>query len=271
MMLRGLAHVHSRWSYDGCHDLEEIVARARARQLDFVLMSEHNRTLTEATMAAFVAHCDAMTRATDVLVVPGIECEATPDFVHILGYGVRRLVRDRRVGDIVTGIRAGGGFPVFAHPLYREAVAHVSAADLGALGGWEVWNAKADGSWYPSIEAVRRLAALHRGGSRLVPMAGADLHRLEADPGLTLEVTCSARTAAEILRGLEARAHRVVGRAWTFAAGDPLREPPLTLRRMAATAAVDVRRRAKRLHGWLARRGLRAPAPVAGAARRLLK
>ena len=50
MNLRGIAHVHSRWSYDGCHDLEAIVAHARARRLDFVLMSEHNRTLTEATM-----------------------------------------------------------------------------------------------------------------------------------------------------------------------------------------------------------------------------
>ena len=172
MMLRGVAHVHSRWSYDGCHDLEEIVARARTRRLDFVLMSEHNRTLTEPTMAAFVAECDTMTRASGVLVVPGIECEATPDFVHILGYGMRALVSDRRVGDIVGAIRAGGGFPVFAHPLYREAVAHVSAGDLATLGGWEVWNGKADGPWYPSSDAVRRLAALHGSGSRLAPVAG---------------------------------------------------------------------------------------------------
>ena len=271
MILRGIAHVHSRWSYDGCHDLEEIVARARARRLDFVLMSEHNRTLTDETMAAFVAQCDAMSQADGMLVVPGIECEATPDFVHILGYGMRSLVRDRRVGAISAAIRAGGGFTVFAHPVYRDAVAHVAADDLASLGGWEVWNAKADGPWYPSSDAVRRLAALHRSGSRLVPMAGADLHRLEADPGLVLEVTCEARTAAAILRALAARAYRAAGSAWTFAADDALREPPLTLRRMAATAAVDVRRRAKRLHGWLARRGLRAPAPVAGAARRLLK
>lgn len=271
MMLRGMAHVHSRWSYDGCHDLADIVARARERRLDFVLMSEHNRTLTDATMADFVAECDALTRATGVLVVPGIECEATPDFVHVLGYGVRRLVRERQAGAIVAAIRAAGGFPVLAHPIYREAVAHLAAADLGALGGWEVWNAKADGPWYPSSEAIRRLVLLHGHGVQLVPMAGADLHRLEADPGLILEVACSARTPAAILHALEARAFRVAGAAWTFAADEPLREPPLTLPRLAATAAVDARRHAKRLHAWLARRGLRAPAAVAGAARRLLK
>lgn len=271
MIVRGMAHVHSRWSYDGCHSLDELVARATSRRLDFILMSEHNRTLTDETMTAFVAQCDALTQATGVLVVPGIECEATPDFVHVLGYGVRTLICDRRVGAIATAIRAAGGFPVLAHPLYRDAAAHVPPTELAELGGWEVWNGKADGPWYPGTDAVRRLVELHRGGSSLVPMAGADLHRLEADPGLVLEVTCAARTADEILAALARRAYRVVGAAWNFAAADPLREPPLSLRRVAAAAAVDVRRGAKRVHGWLARRGLRAPASVAGAARRLLK
>ena len=271
MILRGMAHVHSRWSYDGCHDLEELVARARSRRLDFVLMSEHNRTLTDETMAAFVAQCDSLTRAADVLIVPGIECEATPDFVHVLGYGVRTLIRDRHVGTIAPAVRAAGGFPVLAHPVYRDAASHVPTAALAEFGGWEVWNGKADGPWYPSTEAIRRLIALERGGVRLVPMAGADLHRLEADPGLVLEVTCATRSAADILAALERRACRVVGGAWTFAAGDPLREPPLSVRRVAAAAAVDMRRGAKRVHGWLARRGLRAPAAVTGVARRLLK
>jgi hypothetical protein len=271
VILRGMAHVHSRWSYDGCHDLDEIVARATKRRLDFVLMSEHNRTLTDETMAAFVARCDALTEATGVLMVPGIECEATPDFVHVLGYGVRTLIRDRQVGPIAAGIRAAGGFPVLAHPIYRDAATHVSPAELAELGGWEIWNGKADGPWYPGTEALRGLVALQRGGARLVPMAGADLHRLEADPGLILEVTSAVRTAGAILSALERRAYRVRGRAWTFAAAEPLREPPLSVRRLAAAAAVDVRRSAKRVHGWLARRGLRAPASVAGAARRLLK
>jgi hypothetical protein len=271
MILRGIAHVHSRWSYDGCHDLADIVAHARATRLDFVLMSEHNRTLTDETMAAFVSECDTLTQGSGVLVVPGLECEATPDFVHILGYGVRRLVRAPRVGAIVRAVRAAGGFPVFAHPVYRDAVTHVTADDLGALAGWEVWNAKADGPWYPSRDAVGRLMALHRDGCQLIPMAGADLHRLEADPRLLLEVDCPTRTAADILHALGARAHRIVGRAWRLAADDPLREPPLTVGRIAAGAVLDVRRRAKRLHGWLARRGLRAPASIAGAARRVLK
>jgi hypothetical protein len=271
MILRGIAHVHSRWSYDGCHDVVEIADLAHRRRLDFVLMSEHTRLLTAESMAAFVSECETVTRAGSVLVVPGIECEASPDYVHVLGYGVRSLVADRRVGPLADAIRAAGGFPVLAHPLYRDAAAHVSLEELQRLGGWEIWNGKADGCWYPSIDAIRRLADLGRRGLDLVPMAGADLHRLEAYPGFVLEVECPARQPADILTALSRRAYRVAGRLWSFAAADPLREPPLTLQRLAAALAVDVRRRAKRLHASLARRGLRAPAAVSGAARRLLK
>lgn len=45
--LKGVAHVHSTYSYDGCPSLAEIVAFLNGRGLDFVLMSEHTRGLTE--------------------------------------------------------------------------------------------------------------------------------------------------------------------------------------------------------------------------------
>jgi hypothetical protein len=271
VILRGIAHVHSRWSYDGCHALAEIARFAQGRRLDFVLMSEHTRTLTDGALAAFTAECDALTRATGVLIVPGIECEATPDHVHVLGYGVRTLVRGRHVRAIAEEIRRAAGFAALAHPVYRGAFTHVTRDDLDALDAWEVWNGKADGGAYPGDEAIRRLAELHRSGARLVPIAGADLHRLEAYPGITLDVTCAARDAADVLAALSRRAFRVVGRAWAFDAIDPLREPPHTPRRLAAAAAGDLRRRAKRAHAWLARHGLRAPVPLAHVARRILK
>ena len=270
MILRGIAHVHSLYSYDGRHALAEIAEFARARGLDFVLMSEHNRTLTDERMAAFVADCDTLTRATGVLLVPGIECEATPDYVHVLGYGVRTLVTAREAATIAAGIHRADGFAVLAHPVYRNALDHLGRATLDDLDGFEVWNGKADGGAYPSDVAIRHLAELRRTGAALVPMAGADLHRLEAYPGITLEVTCRAREDAEILAALGRRAYRVRGRAFAFAATDPLREPPRTPRRVAGMLALGVRRRAKRLNAWLVRRGVQAPA-LAHAARRILK
>jgi hypothetical protein len=271
MIVRGIAHVHSRWSYDGCHALAEIAGHARTGGLDFVLMSEHTRTLTDDSMAAFAADCDALTAATGVLMVPGIECEATPDYVHVLGYGVRTLVTGRTVGAIATAIRATGGFPVFAHPLYRDAFTHVPRRELDDLAGWEIWNGKADGCWYPSDAAIRHLVELRRTGAALVPMAGADLHRLEADPGIVFEIACAAHEPSAILSALARRAYRVTGGAFTFAGSDPLHAPRRSARRLVAGAVLAARRRAKHVHAWLAQRGLRAPAPVTHAARRLLK
>ena len=271
MTLRGIAHVHSRWSYDGCHDLAEIAGFARARGLDFVLMSEHTRTLTEDAVAAFARECDALTRSTGVVMVPGIECEATPDHVHVLGYGVRTLVRERRVSTIARAVRAAGGFAVFAHPVYRDALGTVTYHELDDLHGWEIWNGKADGGWYPSVAAIRALASLRASGAGLAPMAGADLHRLEAYPGIVLEMDGATREAPAILGALQHRAYRMRGRAWSLDASEPLREPAMTPRRLLSIATLGVRRHATRMHAWLAGRGLRAPAPMAHAARRLLK
>jgi hypothetical protein len=271
VILIGIAHVHSRVSYDGVHDLKELADFAHARGLDFVLMSEHNRTLTAEGMADFVEHCTGLTRDTGVLMVPGIECEATPDYVHVLGYGTRELITARDVRGIAAGIRRSGGFSALAHPMYRDARALVPPAALDEIDGWEVWNGKADGGLYPSDASLRCLADLGRRGASLVPMAGADLHRLEAYPGITLEVIAPSRDEAAILAALRARAFRIRGGAWTFDAADPLRVPPRSAHRLAAGAALDVRRRAKRLHTWLARHGLRPPAGMTRAARRLLK
>jgi hypothetical protein len=271
VILRGIAHVHSRWSYDGCHDLDELAAFARERRLDFVLMSEHTRTLTTRAMAAFVEACDALTRVTGILMIPGVECEATPEHVHVLGYGVRTLVDGHDGRAIADTIRDAGGIAVLAHPAYREAWTHVDRQMLAGLDGWEVWNGKADGRWYPSGESIRRFGALRREGARLVPMAGADLHRLEADPGIVLDAACPVRDEAAVLAAVHRGAYRVRGSAWTFAASEPLREPPLSARRAAAALALTMRTRAKRAHAWLARHGLRPPSALARAARRVLQ
>ena len=50
MILRGMAHVHSRWSYDGCHDLEEIVAHSdRERMGERLPDADDLATLVESS------------------------------------------------------------------------------------------------------------------------------------------------------------------------------------------------------------------------------
>lgn len=270
MSLRGVAHVHSTYSYDGCHRLADLAAFFRAERLDFVLMSEHNRGLTDERVAAFVAECAALTDAR-LLVVPGLECEATPDWVHVLGFNVRALITTRSAPAIVEAIRSAGGFAALAHPHHRDAAGHVDAATIRRLQGWEVWNGKADGGRTPRGASLDAYAALRGTQPHLMPLGGADLHRLESYPGIYLEVDSRERTAESILGALAAGTFRVAGRSFSFSAREALTASMLRSGGSAAMLIRSFKRWGQRLDRGLSRAGLRLPQPVYRLVRRFLR
>jgi hypothetical protein len=270
MLLRGVAHVHSTYSYDGCHPLADLAAFFRSEGLDFVLMSEHNRGLTDERVSAFVAECAALTDAR-LLVVPGLECEAAPDWVHVLGFNVRGLITTRSAPAIVEAIRSAGGFAALAHPHHRDASALVDAATISRLQGWEVWNGKADGGRTPRGTSLDVYTALRPSHPHLMPLGGADLHRLESYPGICLEVDSRERTADSILGGLAAGTFRVTGRSFAFSARDPLAASMLPSGGTAAVLARTAKRWGQRLDRRLSRAGVQLPQPVYRLVRRFLR
>jgi hypothetical protein len=270
MVLTGVAHVHSTYSYDGRHPLPEIVAFLRARGLHFVLMSEHARGLGPNEMARFVAECDALSDDRFV-VVPGVECEAKPDYVHVLGYNVRAVIPAGDLSEIVGSVRGQGGVAVLAHPGYRAAYAHVAEDALGLLHGLEVWNGKADGRWLPNAESMARLSALRASHTHLIPLAGADLHRLESYPEITLRVTCPALRGEALAAGIAQGEFEVIGAGFRFRGREPLRVPPGRLVSVMAGVTGQLKGWARRVDRGLATRGLRIPEPVSRLARRLLR
>ena len=268
MILRGVAHVHSHYSWDGHHPLPEIAGFLRARGLDFVLMSEHTKRLEPTAFGEFVATCDALTDER-LRGVPGREFEATPEHVHVLGYGLRALSTARDAAAIGRFVRESGGLAVLAHPTWKAAHTHVDAPALARLEGWEVWNGKADGRWSPSADGVARLDAARGRRAGLVALGGLDMHNLEAYAGITLEVDAPARTGPAILDALRRGAFTVVGERLRFGAND---RPAVA---GSATAAGEVLRRVKRwaerLDRKMGRAGLQAPASVYRLARRFLR
>jgi hypothetical protein len=269
MTMPGVAHVHSRVSFDGHHALGAIVAFFRRRGARFVLMSEHTRGLTDTGMAALVAAC---ARLSDdrCLVVPGIECEATPREVHVLAYNVRRVIRSRDAGAIAREAVAAGGLAVLAHPGHAGAFLHVDDDAFGALTGVEIWNGKADGRWSPDWRVAARLRALRARHPHLVAFAGADLHRLESYAGLGLTVDVDAPTVAGLLAGLRDGRFRLTGAALSLDARDPRRSGRALVLHGAALAMRRVRRGAQLANRWLAAHGAPAPDVVRRAARRIL-
>jgi hypothetical protein len=233
-------------------------------------MSEHNRGLDAARVAQIVAECDALSDA-EFLVVPGFECEATPDYVHILGYDLRALVRGRDAAEICHELMAANAFAVVAHPLHRGGFAHLCPEALDLADGWEIWNGKADGRWFPSVESARRLAGLRADHARLLPLGGADLHRLESYPGIELQVECGGRSAGDVIAALRRRAYRIAGPAFGFAASDDLQLPRFAMAAMLGAVLPRVKRAASRLDRWAAGRGAAMPASFYRWTRRILR
>ena len=99
----------------------------------------------------------------------------------------------------------------------------------------------------------------------------ADLHRIESDPAITLQVDCLDRSAPPIIEALASGAYRVAGASLTFSPDAPpdLSSPPLVFR--VARSLTHVKRRAQRLDKWLNGRGVQFPAPLYRAARRLFR
>jgi hypothetical protein len=111
---RGDFHVHSRESGDATAELEEIVALARERGLDFVVLTDHNTVSQIDLIAPLQAATD------DVLLLRGIE--VTTYAGHGNALGVVDYV-DHRVGlegltisDVIADVRAQGGLFSISHP-----------------------------------------------------------------------------------------------------------------------------------------------------------
>lgn len=269
MSFTGVAHVHSRVSFDGHHDLPELVAFFRRRGLRFVLMSEHTRGLGDDAMAAFVAACDALSDER-CLVVPGIECEATPSAVHVLAYHVRHVIRSRQVTAIAREAVAAGGFAVLAHPGQARALTHVEPGAFAALDGVEIWNGKADGRWSPDWSVAARLRTLRVHHPRLVAVAGADLHRLESYGGLGLTVDAATLTPASLLDAFRAGRFHMTSPVLTLDAHTPRRTVVAAALDGAAYATRRARRSAQFVNRWLSAHGAPPPDALRRAARRFL-
>jgi hypothetical protein len=268
--LAGTAHVHSTYSWDGCHPLPELAAFLRGQGLDFVLMSEHDRGLTHSTLAHFVRECQTLSDDR-FLIIPGIEYETSPDFVHLLAYNTSRLILAHDAAQLARAIRREGGLAVLAHPHWRDGFRHVTAETLALVHGWEIWNGKADGRWGPDPANLNRYRRLRESRPSLLPFGGADLHRIESYPGLTFEVECRDRTITSIVDALATGTYRVTGRAITFSPAeipDVSRSPLLAC---LVRSLPRIKRRAQQVDKWLTHRGVQLPPPLYRAARRLFR
>ena len=193
--LTGILHVHSTYSYDGEHSLEEIAAFAGRRGYRFVGMAEHSDTLDDASVAAFVADC-ARVSSSNCLIIPGIEFTCR-NKLHLLGFGVRSFTGSRDPLQVAGFIRRSGGIAVVAHPIrYGYSLPENLS---GSVDGIEVWNAAYDGRFVPNDRSMRLVRSIRREHRSCLAFGGQDLHRLQDHRSVEITVDCDRLESAAVL------------------------------------------------------------------------
>jgi hypothetical protein len=162
-------HVHTAESHDARASLAELVADAKERGLDALVLTDHNSTA--ACVPAALESQDA-----DVTLIPGEEWSSKRwGHAGILGYdGPAVLERDGVEGALEAADRAGA-LAIANHPTHWGLSWQPGFQDA-RVGGVEVWNGFWGNPLAQNESALGLWDAALRSGRRLVAMGGADYH-----------------------------------------------------------------------------------------------
>jgi hypothetical protein len=164
--LAGVLHIHSTYS-DGTGTVSEIAAAARANELDFLLLTDHD-TLAARELGEEGWH-------EGVLVLVGEEVSPRREN-HYLAFGLERPIDHAGLGpqQIVDRVNEAGGFGFLSHPFskgserFRRAGRGMPWRDLECSGytGIELWSFVTDSA--ERVNSVRELLSFVAAPGRFI-------------------------------------------------------------------------------------------------------
>ena len=186
MMVQGIVHCHSTYSYDAKLSLRELRELFEANGVQFVCMTEHTDDLDPLRAAQFVAECKALSDET-FLFIPGFEVPYRR--AHILMVGMRNFLGNYASSlEVLRTWSSEASFVVLAHPVRNNF--DVEDGLLEQIDALEVWNQQYEGKRVPRVRSLKLFGALKKKKSSLVATGGIDFHRKEhfSAPLVNLEV-----------------------------------------------------------------------------------
>src|SRR4030067_2805075 len=196
---KGIIHVHSNYSHDGQHSLEEIVQFGTRCGYNFIGMSEHSDTLNEEKMTEYVKECQKVS-SSHCLIIPGIEftCENN---LHIVGLGVQHYTEAKNPFKVTEFIQKQGGLAIIAHPTrYNYKI----RADLAIMvDGIEIWNSVYDGRFVPNDKSLNLVKEIKNNNKTILAFGGQDLHRINGNCKVETTLSCDKLNNFAILQALK--------------------------------------------------------------------
>ncbi len=195
--LKGTLHIHSTYS-DGEFTLLQLREIYLSSGFRFAFVTDHAESFNPITLNAYLDECANLSDESFQF-VPGLEFECEQK-MHILGYGMGKLLDTKAPEEAIRAIRASGGIAVIAHPK-DEAFAWIeSFRELP--DGIEAWNTKYDGQFAPRPETFRLIGRLRERRPDLLAFYGQDLHWKRQYRGIFIELNCRSAKCEHLIQAL---------------------------------------------------------------------
>jgi len=192
MQIKGLCHLHSKYSHDGEIPLSELKESLKKQGFHFLLMTEHIRDFSSERIGEILKECRSLSDE-QFIIVPGLELEGRGE--HFLAIGISESAREH---NNLTGLRSSGTIIVWAHP-YKIKPENVPEFPIDGL---EIWNSCYDGKFVPRWRALKLLNKL-RQKNNVLAYGGIDFHRFSHLGGPFLVVGVEKLSEREILENLK--------------------------------------------------------------------
>ena len=172
MEIKGVAHVHSTYSYDGKENLSDLKAFLQKEGITFCFLSEHTDKLTIEEAQLFVQECKALSGSQFVF-VPGFEVPYKD--AHVLLLGTEAFLGQVADEHMLAQWAGRSALTILAHPVRNRFV--VDQTLRSAIDGVEIWNQQYDGKLVPRPHSAQLLRSLQEQNEGLFALGGLDFHR----------------------------------------------------------------------------------------------
>ena len=201
---RGVAHVHSTYSFDGRLALDELAACFRVRGIHFVLMSEHVESLDPEKICSLVNDCKRLSDES-FLLIPGVEI----DSLNALFYNTPPVTPWKDCEDLARQLAQGGALVAVSHPVkVKEDIPAVTAS---LVEGVEIWNSRHDGKMAPDRKIIQFWRSLQQRLNRpLLPLCGIDFHAKHDFTTLAFELECENLDQESVMAAIRAQRYWIM-------------------------------------------------------------